>query len=126
MSLTDVSEKERKKYFISDQTWEGLQICVNSCVEVVQFALGIPVVEYVVATKFNQDPIEKFFGKLRQQRGAYGAFSCNEFQLSYSSVSFSQTNAVKVARRLKRSAGYLDVFDPNLQFVKNNKVGRVA
>ena len=126
MSQTDVSEKERKKYFISNQTWEGLQICVNSFVEVVQFALEIPGVESVVATKFNQDPIEKFFGKLRQQRGAYGAFSCNEFQQSYSSVSFSRTNAVKVVRHLKRNAGSLDVLDPNLQLVKGNKVGRVA
>ena len=39
-------------------------------VEVVQFSLQIPGVCYVVATKFNQDPIEKFFGKLCQQRGA--------------------------------------------------------
>lgn len=61
MSQTDVSIKERKKYFISDQTWEGLQICVNSFVEVVQFSLRILGVHYVVATKFNQDPIEKFF-----------------------------------------------------------------
>lgn len=125
MSQTDVSEKERKKYFISDQTWEGLQICVNSFVEVVQFALQIPGVDYVVATKFNQDPIEKFFGKLRQQRGAYGAFSCNEFQQSYACASFSQTHAIKVVRRLKRNAGSLDALDPDLQLVKSNKIGRV-
>ena len=62
MSQTDVSEKERKKYFISDQTWGGgggLQICVNSFVEVVRFSLEIPGVEYVVATKFNQNPTKK-------------------------------------------------------------------
>ena len=64
-SQTDVPKAERKAYFISDQTWEGLQICVNSFVEAVEFSLNIPGVSYVVGTKFNQDPIEKFFGKMR-------------------------------------------------------------
>ena len=83
LGQTDVPLSERMQYFISDQTWEGLQICINSFVEVVQFLLKIPDVNYVVATKFNQDPIEKFFGKLRQQRGAYGTFTCSEFQQSF-------------------------------------------
>ena len=77
MNKKNVTPNERKKYFISNQTWKGLQICVNSFVEVVEFSLRIPGVNYVVATKFNQDPIEKFFGKLRQKRGAYGALTCS-------------------------------------------------
>ena len=125
MSQMDVLLKERKKYFISDQTWEGLQICVNSFVEVVQFSLQIPGVSYVVATKFNQDPIEKFFGKLRQQRGAYGAFTCSEFQQSYACASFSQTHAIRAVRRLKRSAGSLNVLDPDLKLAKSKNVSRV-
>ena len=56
MNQTDVSLKERKKYFISDQTWEGLQICIHSFVELVKFSFTIPGVTYVVGTKFNQGP----------------------------------------------------------------------
>ena len=74
MNKKDVTPNKWKKYFINDQTWEGLQICVNSFVKVVEFSLRIPVVNYVVTTKFDQDPIEKFFGKLQQKRGAYKGF----------------------------------------------------
>ena len=94
MNQTDVPLQERKQYFLSDQTWEGLQICVKSFVEVVRFSLLVLKVDYVVATKFNQDPLEKFFGKLRQKRGAYGTFTCNEFSQSYASATFSQTHAI--------------------------------
>ena len=57
-------DPKRKQYFVSDQTWEGLQICVKSFVEVVRFSLDIPRVNFVVATKFNQDVLENFFGNL--------------------------------------------------------------
>ena len=101
MSQVDVPLVERKQYFISDQTWEGLQICVNSFVEVVKFSLNIPGVSYVVATKFNQDSLEKCFGKVRQKRGAYGAFTCKEFNQSYSCSVFSESHAIKTVRRIK-------------------------
>lgn len=42
MGQEDVPLAERKQYFISDQSWEGLQICVKSFVEVVKFSLDIP------------------------------------------------------------------------------------
>ena len=123
MNQKNVTPSERKKYFISDQTWEGLQICVNSFVEVVEFSLRIPGVNYVVATKFNQDPIEKFFGKLRQKRGAYGAFTCSEFQQSFASASLNQTNTMKVVRRLKRNGGSLEALNPGIKLTKRDKVG---
>ena len=47
------------------------------------------------ATKINQDPLEKFFGKSRQKRGAYGTVTCNEFSQSYVSAVFAQTHAIK-------------------------------
>lgn len=121
MSQVDVTLSERKQYFISDQTWEGLQICVKSFVEVVKFSLTIPGVSYVVATTFNQDPLEKFFGKLRQKRGAYGAFTCKEFSQNYSSSVFSQSDAIKAVRRIKRSGGALDSLDADLQLPKQRK-----
>ena len=118
MSQVDVPLVERKQYFISDQTWEGLQICVNSFVEVVKFSLNIPGVSYVVATKFNQDSLEKFFGKVRQKRGAYGAFTCKEFNQSYSCSVFSESHAIKTVRRIKRSGGALESLDVNLPLAK--------
>lgn len=122
MSQTDVTLKERKMYFISDQTWEGLQICIKSFVEVVKFALNsIPGVNYVVATKFNQDPLEKFFGKMRQNRGAYGSFNCQEFGQSYAHLAFKNSMPIKSIRRLKRSGGQLNKLDVNLPLEKRHK-----
>ena len=121
MAQTDVPLGERKQYFISDQTWEGLQICVKSFVEVVKFCLAIPGVECVVATKFNQDPLEKFFGKLRQKRGAYCSFTCNEFSQSYASAVFSQSHAIKTVRQIKRRGAVLENLEPNQQLTKYQK-----
>ena len=83
----------------------------------------IPGVNYVVATKFNQDPIEKFFGKLRQKRGAYGAFTCSELQQSFASASLNQTNTMKVVRRLKRNGGSLEALNPGIKLTKRDTVG---
>lgn len=121
MSQVDVPLAERKQYFVSDQTWEGLQICVKSFVEVVKFSLTIPGVSYVVATKLNQDPLEKFFGKLRQKRGAYGAFTCKEFSQNYSCCVFSQSHAIKAIRHMKRSGGALESLDADLLLPKQRK-----
>lgn len=122
MNQTDVPLHERKQYFLSDQTWEGLQICVKSFVEVFRFSLSILEVDYVVATKINQDPLEKFFGKLRQKRGAYGTFTCSEFSQSYASAVFAQTHAIKTVRRIKRMGGDLLPLEPNLQLAKVHRV----
>ena len=121
MGQEDVPLAERKQYFISDQTWEGLQICVKSFVEVVKFSLDIPGINFVVATKFNQDILEKCFGKLRQKRGAYGAFTCKEFIQSYCSSVFSQSHAIKTVRRVKRGGGALEDLDVDLPLPKQKK-----
>ena len=94
---------------------------MKSFVEVVRFSLNTPGVTYFVATKFNQDPLEKFFGKLREKRGAYGAFTCKEFSQSYSCSVFSQTNAIKTVRRIKRNGDSLESLDAALPLAKQRK-----
>ena len=126
MSQIHVPLKERKKYFISHQTWEGLQICVKSFVDVVKFSLdSIPDVKYVVATKLNQDPLEKCFGKMRQKRGAYGSFNCQEFGQTYDSLAFRNSVPIKNIRRLKRNGGQLDNLDINLSLQKQPKKSKM-
>ena len=114
MGQKDVPLAERKQYFISDQSWKGLQICVKSFVEVVKFSHDIPGVNFVVATEFNQDILAKFLGKLRQKRGAYGTFTCKEFIHGYCSSVFSQSHAIKTVWRIKHSAGALKDLDVDL------------
>ena len=74
-----------------------------------------------MATKLNQDSLEKFFGKLRQKRGAYGAFTCKEFTQNYSCAAFSQSHAIKTVRHIKRSGGALESLDAYLPLPKQRK-----
>ena len=54
----------RGRMFISKQTYEGLQITVNSVIEATQFLLqeGMP---FVLTERFNQDVLEEHFGRHR-------------------------------------------------------------
>lgn len=58
------SQNARGRMFISSQTYEGLQITVNSLIEAVQFLLrqGMP---FVLTERFNQDVVEEYFGRQR-------------------------------------------------------------
>ena len=47
--------------FISQQTYEGFKITVNSIIEAVQFLLQHEV-SYVLMECFCQDPLENYFG----------------------------------------------------------------
>ena len=57
-SILLVIRHKRAYKFVSIETFE----------EVVKFSLNIPEVNFVVATKFNQDLLEKIFGKHWQMR----------------------------------------------------------
>ena len=58
------SKKEKNKMFVSQQTYEGLKISVNSIIEAVQFLLQHQV-KYVLTERFCQDPLENYFGRQR-------------------------------------------------------------
>ena len=47
--------------FISQQTYGGLKISVNTIIEAAQF-LHQHEVRYVLTERFSQDPLEKYFG----------------------------------------------------------------
>ena len=51
--------------FISWQSYEGLQITVNSVIECVKFLLGAGV-NFVLTERFCQDTLEQYFGTQRQ------------------------------------------------------------
>lgn len=51
--------------FISNQTYEGLKITVNSIVKSVKFLLENDICKYVLTERFCQDPLENYFGRQR-------------------------------------------------------------
>ena len=58
------TQNARSNMFISWQTHEGLKLTCHSIVEVTKFLLenGVP---YVLTERFNQDPLENYFGRQR-------------------------------------------------------------
>ena len=58
------SKNAKGKTFISQQTYKGFKITVNSIIEAVQFLLRHEV-SYVLTEHFCQDPLENYFGHQR-------------------------------------------------------------
>ena len=58
------SKNARGKTFISQQTYKGFKITVNSIIEAVPFLLRHEV-SYVLTEHFCQDPLENYFGHQR-------------------------------------------------------------
>ena len=54
--------------FISQQTYEGLEISINATIEAVQFLLQREV-RYVLTERFSQDQLENYFGRQRSIGG---------------------------------------------------------
>ena len=58
------SLSQRERMFISEQTYEGLQISTNSVLEVTKYLLNSGT-SFVLTEKFNQDALEEYFGRHR-------------------------------------------------------------
>ena len=59
-------EKSAKsKMFISWQTYQGLRITVKSIVACIKFLLNNNICKFVYTERFNQDPLENYFGRQR-------------------------------------------------------------
>ena len=62
------SPTERDKMFMSQQTYQGLQIAVYSHIEAIQFLLKEGF-QYVLSERFMQDILEDYFGHQRRKGG---------------------------------------------------------
>ncbi len=60
----DFSDSERAKMFLSQQTYNGIKVTVRSLVECTKYLLQNGL-QYVLSSKFNQDPLEQHFGRHR-------------------------------------------------------------
>ena len=90
----DFTETEKQKMFISWQSYEGLQITINSVVECTKFLLNNGV-RYVLTERFCQDTLEEFFGTQRQMLrrnenpdlNTFG-YNCNAVRIQKNSLVF--------------------------------------
>lgn len=89
----DFTLSDRQKLFISNQTYHGLKITVNSVIECTQFLLKNGV-NAVLTEHFNQDILEEYFGEHR----SLGRRSENPtvYQFGY------QSNAIRISKSVKR------------------------
>jgi len=93
--INTLSEPKQKQ-FLSRQTCHGLRITLKSALDLTTTLLtqGFP---YVLTGKFCQDPLEMFFGMIRQSCGGNDHPSPNQFLYAYRLLSIS--NLVKPGRR---------------------------
>ncbi len=61
---TPYKGSEKAKMFLSQQTFEGLQITTYSAIEATQFLLQNGL-DFVLTNRFNQDVVEEHFGRQR-------------------------------------------------------------
>ena len=59
------SKKAKVKMFISQETYKGIKITVNSMIELTKFLI-VHKVSYVLTERLCQDPLENYFGKQRR------------------------------------------------------------
>ncbi len=90
------SESEKSRMFISRQTHEGLQITAHSVVEATKYLLSQGT-EYVLTERFNQDPVEEYFGYQRKM----GRRNDNPDLRSFG----YNDNSIRIQRRLTSVAG---------------------
>ena len=93
MKFKDFTLSDRQKMFVSNQTYYGLKITVNSVIECTQFLLKNGV-NAVLTEHFNQDILEEYFGEHR----SLGRRSENPtvYQFGY------QPNAIRISKSVKR------------------------
>ena len=106
------------KMFISQQTYEGLQITAHSTVEIVKFLLSKGL-NSVLTERFQQDPLEEYFGNQRQ-RGRR-ADNPDALQFGYNDRALDvQQNIVPIksgnvgGRNLKSKSNWLDIINEPL------------
>jgi hypothetical protein len=63
------SDTEKSRMIISHQGLGALYITVNSIVGAIRYMLDVVKAPSVSARKFNQDPLEQYFGKVRRAQG---------------------------------------------------------
>lgn len=75
---TEFSAEERKKMFISNQTFTGIYITVKSVCELVPYLFDQGA-EVVFTNNFNQDPLESYFGFIRGHGGRWSNPTLDSF-----------------------------------------------
>ncbi|KAB0803063.1 hypothetical protein PPYR_00033 [Photinus pyralis] len=61
-----VEKKITKDHFLSSSTAEGLRVTISSTMDLCNYLLKTRTFSYVLTSKMNQDPLERFFGTIRQ------------------------------------------------------------
>nr|XP_006814578.1 PREDICTED: uncharacterized protein LOC102809400 [Saccoglossus kowalevskii] len=81
---------------LSNQTTEGIFMTVNSFVDVTKYLLSQPGVVFILSEKFNQDPLESYFGNQRQMKGGNEAPSVLQFGYCANALRMKTSNLLRV------------------------------
>ena len=92
--------------FISWQTYEGIQILVHSVIKAIKYLLGQGM-ESVLTERFDQDCVEKYFGRqrsagCRSDNPSISQFGCNDNTIRMQRSVVSVTGNASDAHKSKR------------------------
>ncbi|XP_077866435.1 uncharacterized protein LOC144354656 [Saccoglossus kowalevskii] len=91
-----LSKSEKNRMKLSAQTIEGIFMTVNSFVEVTQYLLNQPGIVCVLSEKFNQDPLERYFGNHRQMKEGNESLSVQQFWHTSNTLQLRTSNMLRV------------------------------
>ncbi|XP_077999383.1 uncharacterized protein LOC144452207 [Glandiceps talaboti] len=92
----NLSKSEKQKMKLSHQTVVGLTMTVKSFVEVTSYLLGVPGITSVLSEKFNQDPLESYFGNHRQMKGGNEAPTVQQFNQNSNSLRMKSSSLLRI------------------------------
>ncbi|XP_077869321.1 uncharacterized protein LOC144360480, partial [Saccoglossus kowalevskii] len=100
-----ISKSDKNRMKLCRETLQGIRITVNSFVQVTKYLLSQPGVKCVLSERFNQDPLEAYFGNHRQMKGGNDAPSVVQFCQNANALQLKSSNLLRVSGSNVRISG---------------------
>lgn len=98
----------REKMMISQETIEGLKMAVYSFIELGRYLLSQKSGLFILSERFNQDPLEAFFGQQRSRGGRNDNPNVKQFLENAQAIRVQRSLAIGCSRNVKRCRAKLD------------------
>lgn len=97
------------KMMLSYETIEGLKMAVYSFIELARYLLEQKPGLFILAERFNQDPLEAFFGQQRSRGGRSDNPNVKRFLENSQAIRVQRSLAIGCSRNVKRCKAPLDM-----------------
>lgn len=105
-SRTEFSDGEKKRMLLPESTVYGLHMTVYSFVELAKSLLSSPAKCFLFSERFNQDPLEAFFGKQRARGGRSDNPTVSRFLQNTQAIRVVRSLAIGGSSNVKRALNF--------------------